>query len=105
MIQTGEDLIAFLKQRAKESKKFFFNRDGDEENANALVAFYKDNYPGQLESAINMYLKREKDTAVTLGTFVQGMTEVNAVIAREKKSKDDFDKLLADTQRRMEELD
>lgn len=105
MIATGEDLLGIFKDKAEVHGKFFFQRPDDVKNANGLLAFYLKTYSEEmLINAIDIYFSKEKDSAVTLGTFVQHMTDINAKLVREQESQEKFQKLLRETRERMEDL-
>ena len=106
MIATGQDLISYLKTKGKEKGKFFFSRPQDDENAGGLVSYYKDQYDLEmLERAIDIYLVQEKDVAVTVGTFVQKMGDINRKLLLDQIAKDKFAKLLDRTKQMVEGLD
>ncbi len=104
-IQTGESLISFLKTKAEEKGKFFFASKDDLKNADGLITFYEKKYDlDVLERAIVEYLSKEKEMAITLGTFVQQMGQITRAIMDEKAGQEEFIRLVKETKKRMEEL-
>ena len=102
--RTGESLVDFLREQAKDAGKLYFAKETDAENAKSIVEYFNRHHNEEImDQCVTEYVASEKDAVVTLGGFASKISWIVERIKRDWVSKRKFQELVETTRVRMEQ--
>lgn len=104
MSMTLEEVTSLFQEYCEKHKKLFLPGPNDEPVVNSLVNFYSKHYSIDiLCESIEYYIKNSKEP-VQIYNFAIESSKIRDHVVAEKQRRKDFDKLLHETQERMNQF-
>lgn len=99
---TGETLITYFGNTAESNGKIFFQTEKDDVNADRLIKFFNVNGGDEMAmQCMDRFLRNEKQPVVFLLDFVIKLGSLVEEIKVENQDREEFRRLVRETQERM----